>query len=186
MPHSLYQDTTLISRGFSAPKGVERACPARLEAFGRVRSIVSVPRRALRGHAPRARWISPLRCISFSAPKGVERACPAKLSAAQRLYVDSFSAPKGVERACPSRHGPPCARRSASFSAPKGVERACPPFPGGDNGPPQSKVSVPRRALRGHAPPAVHGHPPRGCRGVSVPRRALRGHAPQDAPLDNA
>ena len=68
-------------------------------------------------------------------------------------------------------------RRWRGFSAPKGVERACPPVK--YTYPPSFAitVSVPRRALRGHAPNLIcyclFSHEQ-----VSVPRRALRGHAP--------
>ena len=90
---------------------------------------VSVPRRALRGHAPvggTCGWR--FRALRFSAPKGVERACPSSKVVRTRWSCSKgFSAPKGVERACPNG---PCPARPA----------------------PLDLVSVPRRALRGHAP----------------------------------
>ena len=85
---------------------------------------VSVPRRALRGHAPpHTSYISmfsdvsvPRRALRGHAPGG------------------------GFER-----------RAQASFSAPKGVERACPLLAQYERIQIEM-VSVPRRALRGHAP----------------------------------
>ena len=63
-------------QGFSAPKGVERACP--------MTHGITAPR---------------FHC--FSAPKGVERACPAAAWKDVVVLPTRFSAPKGVERACP-------------------------------------------------------------------------------------
>ena len=192
----------VVRTGFSAPKGVERACPSDLDHFLRYRSQVSVPRRALRGHAPavnRAPWS--LLC-GFSDPKGVERACPAVRQAFALRHLPCFSAPKGVERACPppsSRSLPPYAgvsvpRRALRghapcvssgsgtglpirFSAPKGVERACPPSvrTGKVRIPPS--FSAPKGVER--ACPAPSPSCPHHAIVVSVPRRALRGHAPR-------
>ena len=62
---------------------------------------VSVPRRALRGHAPVPQAIAArIDDWGFSAPKGVERACPS-MAQAPISHDEGFSAPKGVERACP-------------------------------------------------------------------------------------
>ena len=162
---------------------------------------VSVPRRALRGHAPSARRYGRWAQGCFSAPKGVERACPEPIypHSSQTHYVsvprralrghapvwkgglrfeyNGFSAPKGVERACPAPLWPPTPASPTSFSAPKGVERACPEVVHGHRAG-RGPVSVPRRALRGHAPLA-RGASWSGQSVVSVPRRALRGHAPQ-------
>ena len=64
---------------------------------------------------------------------------------------ESFSAPKGVERACPKLEIAGATVDQVGFSAPKGVERACPLVMYNAYIKPQW-VSVPRRALRGHAP----------------------------------
>ena len=108
---------------------------------------------------------------------------PARLSPSDTSHW-SFSAPKGVERACPGSGDGPRAARPSRFSAPKGVERACPSFvtPWRDF---SGSVSVPRRALRGHAPHNVEDVLVRGFL-VSVPRRALRGHAPDEFLADAA
>ena len=80
--------------GFSAPKGVERACPEAAKQKSRSYHCVSVPRRALRGHARKmpGSFCVPLQC--FSAPKGVERACPA-IPRACEMLLDSFQCPEG-------------------------------------------------------------------------------------------
>ena len=70
----------------------------------------------------------------FSAPKGVERACPLSWIRLSLIQIDCFSAPKGVERACP----------------PPEVQGRLFPY----------TVSVPRRALRGHAPQPRRGGMP--------------------------
>ena len=66
-------------------------------------NLVSVPRRALRGHAPLVQLVLLVQIrTSFSAPKGVERACPMfDLMSHRERALTGFSAPKGVERACP-------------------------------------------------------------------------------------
>ena len=125
-PSPLRGGTSSWRTRFSAPKGVERACPAGDPPAG-VRVV-----------------------LCFSAPKGVERACPLREHGIIQCVVRGFSAPKGVERACPCMimsppgifpavsvprralrgHAPQLAERgqhsSTGFSAPKGVERACP------------------------------------------------------------
>ena len=75
---------------------------------------------------------------------------PLLLMMGVQIILLSFSAPKGVERACPGSRREQGVANMQSFSAPKGVERACPrvrPRAGAY----ALHVSVPRRALRGHA-----------------------------------
>ena len=138
---------------FSAPKGVERACPRRgVVRMGPAARQVSVPRRALRGHAP-------------TCKKNL--ICPAGRVSVPRRALRGHA---------PDRDTGQPARRASCFSAPKGVERACPSTARG-RASGTFGVSVPRRALRGHAPggPVM---PKLTNSQVSVPRRALRGHAP--------
>ena len=113
-------------RGFSAPKGVERACPPRAgPQQGAHPATVSVPRRALRGHAPWlcAWWES---FVVVSVPRRALRGHAPPPGARTRVPGSSFSAPKGVERACPCLMRRRCPDSAHCFSAPKGVERACP------------------------------------------------------------
>ena len=59
-------------------------------------AVVSVPRRALRGHAPLGGmpvWRSPGPC--FSAPKGVERACPPEHQQMVLVEANMFQCPEG-------------------------------------------------------------------------------------------
>ena len=138
---------------FSAPKGVERACPGRAAALLPVCVPgVSVPRRALRGHAPLSLvWL--MRCLcSFSAPKGVERACP-RFGPGRCRWRSWVSVPRRALRGHAPRKGAGgITPWSRCFSAPKGVERACPARRCQLHDL-VVQVSVPRRALRGHAPP---------------------------------
>ena len=83
------------SYSFSAPKGVERACPALDLSVGLKQSIVSVPRRALRGHAPLWSLRRHLLTLCFSAPKGVERACPVDDVARIMRACQAFQCPEG-------------------------------------------------------------------------------------------
>ena len=115
-------------------------------------SSVSVPRRALRGHAPAGLGMLPCTRNGVSVPRRALRGHAPGPHHGKADYVPGFSAPKGVERACPLPLRRPLRR----------------PLP---------LVSVPRRALRGHAPAPPYGNPGAGPP-VSVPRRALRGHAP--------
>ena len=56
--------------GFSAPKGVERACPRHRDHSTCVPSRVSVPRRALRGHAREWDQPSVAAQYAFQCPEG--------------------------------------------------------------------------------------------------------------------
>ena len=154
MPPLSKRKRTCIPQQVSVPRRALRGhAPLRRASQRRGRSRVSVPRRALRGHAPWPVYVqeqAPAR-TRFSAPKGVERACPLMSPAIAYAPDSCFSAPKGVERACPPKHPIFIVCTAGSFSAPKGVERACPrnQFTTSFN---LESVSVPRRALRGHAP----------------------------------
>ena len=56
---------------FSAPKGVERACPVGCLYTRQQRLVkVSVPRRALRGHAPRGEARAMVLVVWFQCPEG--------------------------------------------------------------------------------------------------------------------
>ena len=95
MPRGSQVASRTHSLRFSAPKGVERACPS------------------TQGYSGVAY------CYSFSAPKGVERACPRGSTIMAKQLTQCFSAPKGVERACPWRVCPAGARRRM-FQCPEG------------------------------------------------------------------
>ena len=124
-PKEITMKRKIIFTSFSAPKGVERACPHHGEIISCSAYLVSVPRRALRGHAPKS-GAQPLELFkSVSVPRRALRGHAPQGSPAVDFRVSRFSAPKGVERACPHRSLPPPQRRGG-FSAPKGVERACP------------------------------------------------------------
>ena len=83
-----------LSDRFSAPKGVERACPdAALLTVAKQREV-SVPRRALRGHAPRGQATLTYAEDGFSAPKGVERACPIQVFLEEKPEY-TFQCPEG-------------------------------------------------------------------------------------------
>ena len=83
-------------------------------------SCVSVPRRALRGHAPPGVLMARANASRFSAPKGVERACPGSNGIKYYPGSGSFSAPKGVERACPLTRGVDQSTLVEVFQCPEG------------------------------------------------------------------
>ena len=94
MPRIRNTQTPSGRGGFSAPKGVERACPILPRIWCRQSTRVSVPRRALRGHAPITDYIKLFFERGFSAPKGVERACPLGMLQGTSQRIE-FQCPEG-------------------------------------------------------------------------------------------
>ena len=104
---------------FSAPKGVERACPLRRVAEADGGDHVSVPRRALRGHAPSKSIGGRLYSSTVSVPRRALRGHAPITSFLFTAGIGSFSAPKGVERACPT-DAQPGDGRLRRFQCPEG------------------------------------------------------------------